>query len=70
MRILKITWVRVIVSFFAGGILNETLFLCGGDVTRPRSDSDESFVLLYALIIYFVITWYVNRFVKNTPPPL
>jgi len=69
MRSLKITWIRVVVSLFAGGILAESITLLTIDYTRPQS-SNIGLHLLFAVLIYFVLTWYVNRFVKNTPPPL
>ena len=69
MKVLKLTWARVIISFFVGGIINEIVFLTTGDITRPRTGDDTPFVLFYALIVYLILTWYVNVKTK-VPPPL
>jgi len=68
MKVLKITWTRIIISFFAGGLLNETIFHLTGDATRPRPNDQTPFVLFYALMVYLVLTWYVK--IKNRTPPL
>nr|MBB6140792.1 putative membrane protein [Mucilaginibacter sp. X5P1] len=69
MRMLKTTWIRVIASLFAGGIVAELITLSTTDYTSPQF-SNIGLHLLFAILIYFVLTWYVNKFVKNAPPPL
>lgn len=69
MRRLKTTWIRIVVSLFAGGIIAELITLSTADYTSPQS-SNIGLHLLFAVLIYFVLTWYVNKFVKNVPPPL
>jgi len=50
---LKKTWVRILVSFIAGGFISETAFILGGDLKRPRG---TDFTLLYAVLVYLFIT--------------
>ena len=70
MRRLETTWIRVIASLFAGGILAESIILLTWDDPNSLQSIHTGMQLLFAVIIYFVLTWYVNRFVKNTAPPL
>jgi hypothetical protein len=69
MRRLEPTWVRVIVSFFVGGFISELAVLLTFDPDKPQSTS-IGIHLFFGVIVYFVLTWYVKRFIKNTPPPL
>ena len=50
-----------------GGITTEIVFLSTGDPKRSRSANDPQFTLIYALIIYLVLTWAMKKF--NTPKP-
>ncbi|HZX57852.1 MAG TPA: hypothetical protein VFE54_03975, partial [Mucilaginibacter sp.] len=58
-------WVRILISLLAGGMTNEIVFLSTGSPYRHRSTNDPNFTLLYALIIFLVLTWVVNKFGKK-----
>ncbi len=59
MKYLKKTWVRVVVSLFAGGVVSELIHISTGDPNRPMT---SNFTILYAFIIYSILT----RTVKKT----
>lgn len=54
MMSLKKVWVRVIVSLLAGAVILELVYVTTG---IPLKDS---FVLLYGLIVYFILTGIVK----------
>lgn len=68
MEYLQKLWVRIIISLVAGGMATEVIFLSTGDPTRHRSVNDPNFTILYALIIFFVLTWAVKKFGKKKYP--
>jgi hypothetical protein len=59
MKYLKKTWVRVVVSLFAGGVVSELIHISTGDPNRPMT---SNFTILYTFIIYSILT----RTVKKT----
>ncbi|MGZ3778435.1 MAG: hypothetical protein ACXVI9_13025 [Mucilaginibacter sp.] len=44
----------------------EIVFLSTGSPYRHRSVNDPNFTLLYALIIFLVLTWVVKKFGTKT----
>jgi hypothetical protein len=62
-------WVRIVISLIAGGMTTELIFISTGDITRKRSVNDPNYTLLYAFIIFLLLTVVVNKFGKKTPPP-
>lgn len=67
MRLLSKTWVRVIVSLFIGGFFSEIIHISTGDPNRPRSGGETFFMILSALIVYFLLSS-VSK--KGTTPRL
>jgi hypothetical protein len=65
MAFLSKIWVRVIISLLAGGMASEIIFLVSGDPTRHRSKDDPNFTLLYALIIFLILSAVVHKFGKK-----
>jgi hypothetical protein len=61
MQRLKTPWVRIVISLFAGGIINELIFISTGDPNRPRSGADSALMFVYGAVIYFVLTAVVNK---------
>lgn len=53
MNNLKKNWVRVLISLLAGGMTTEIIHISTGDPDRPET---TNFTLLYALIIYIILT--------------
>jgi hypothetical protein len=68
MKLLQNIWVRIVISLLGGGMTTEIVFLSTGDPTRHRSANDPNFTLIYALIIYLVLTWVAKKF--GPPKPL
>jgi hypothetical protein len=61
--LLRKTWFRVIISLFAGGAVTELIHISTGDPDRPRS---SNLTLLYALIIFAVLSFLIKRTNKKT----
>lgn len=57
MNILNKLWARIIISLFGGGLTQEILHISTGDPNRPRG---MNLTLLYALIIFAVLSWIVK----------
>jgi hypothetical protein len=53
MRHLQKGWVRVLVALLGGSIISELLHISTGNPNRPRA---EGFLLLYAILVYIVLT--------------
>jgi hypothetical protein len=60
MNALRKTWLRVIISLFAGGILIELIFISTGDVTRKRPAGDSGHTIIYGIVIFLILTAGVN----------
>jgi len=67
MRFLSKTWARVIISLFAGGFFSEIIHISTGDPNRPTSGGETFFMILSALIVYFLLSS-VSK--KDTTPRL
>ncbi len=65
MKLIKNIWIRLILSLVGGGMTNEIVFLCSGDPYRHRSVNEPNFTILYAIIIFLILTAIVNRLGKN-----
>jgi len=65
MKAIKNRWVRAIISFFAGGIAHELVFISSGDPNRPRTTGDDIQPLLYDIIIFAVLTWLNSKYGKQ-----
>jgi len=70
MAFLNKLWVRVVISLIVGGMSTEIIFISTGDPTRHRSVNDPNYTLLYALIIFLILTAVVKKYGKDVPPPL
>jgi hypothetical protein len=60
MKYIKITWIRVVVSLLAGGIISELIHISTGDPNRPNSAAGIA-TIIAALIVYLLLT----NLVKN-----
>ena len=69
MAFLSKLWVRIVISLIAGGMTTEIIFISTGDITRKRSVNDSNYTLLYALIIFLLLTAVMNRLGKKKPTP-
>jgi len=58
MKYLRIIWVRIIISLLAGGMVSELIHISTGDPNRPVT---TNFSVLYALIIYGILTFWVRN---------
>lgn len=56
MKFLQNVWMRAAISLLGGGIIAELIFMSTGDPMRRRSTSDVGFALVYALIIFVLLT--------------
>ena len=63
MDALRKTWVRIIISLFGGGMASELIHVLTGDPNRPMT---TNLSLLYALIIFFILSIVANRTKKPT----
>lgn len=66
MRILRNTWLRVIISLFAGGMTSELIFIFSGDPTRHRSADEPNYSIAYALVWYILLTVLYRELRKNS----
>ena len=57
MELLKITWIRIIISGFAGSIITEILHINTGNPNRPRGQIFSILQLVFGIAIYKLITW-------------
>jgi hypothetical protein len=57
-------WVRILISFFGGGVLTELFFISTGDPNRPRTDLNHSAPIFLAIIIYFLFTYLLKKMGK------
>lgn len=58
MKYLKITWIRIVISMFSGGMITELIHISTGDPNRPMT---MNLSLLYAFIVYVILTYIVNK---------
>jgi hypothetical protein len=65
MKYLRKVWIRILVSLFAGGLMQEIIFLSTGDPTRSRKNEGSGVTLVAAVIIYGLLTYLV----RNDNPP-
>lgn len=65
MRHLKKLWVRILVSLLGGGAANEILFLSTGDITRSREHEGNGITLIATIIIFGIITFFVEVLPQN-----
>ncbi len=56
MRYLKITFVRILISFFGANLINELIFISTGRPSMPII-----FTILLAALLYYGLTLYVNN---------
>ena len=54
------------VSLLAGGMTSELVFIYSGDPYRHRSKDDPNYTILYALIVFLILTAIVKKFGKKT----
>jgi hypothetical protein len=60
MKYIQKTWVRILVSLLAGGIVAEIIHISTGDPNRPRP-GESYLVLIVAFIVFFILSAMVNR---------
>lgn len=58
MQYLKITWIRIVISLFSGGMINELIHISTGDPNRPMT---MNLSLLYAFIVYGILTFIIKK---------
>jgi len=63
MKYLKKTWIRIIISLFAGSLIAELIHISTGDPNRQGPTSLS--LLVYALIVFGILTLVVNKFNKR-----
>ena len=63
MGYLKKTWIRVVLGLIGGGMVAEIIHISTGDPNRPMT---TNLSLLYAIIIFVVLTFFVKRQNKNS----
>jgi hypothetical protein len=64
MKYLRKTWVKVLVSLIGGGMVTEIIHISTGDPNRPMT---ANLSLLYALIIFGILTFLVYKTDNNLP---
>ena len=65
MKYLKKIWVRILLSLLGGGFANEIFFLATGDATRSRDNEGSGITLIAAVIIFGIITLFVEVLPQN-----
>ncbi len=60
--LLNKTWFRLVISLLGGGVISETIHISTGDLNRPQT---SNLSLLFAIVIYAVLTLIVMRRRKN-----
>jgi hypothetical protein len=63
MNLLAKTWFRVVISLFGGFAVNEIVHISTGDPNRPQT---SNFGLLYAIVIFGLLTFVIKRTEKKT----
>ncbi len=61
MNILRKTWVRIVLSLLAGGLVTELIHISSGDPNRASTTADSYWVLIIAFVCYFILTSIFNR---------
>ena len=56
MELIQKIWFRIVISLFGGGLVSEIIHISTGDPNRPVSDNSKIMPLVYAIIIYFIMT--------------
>lgn len=56
MKYLKITWIRIVISLLAGGMITEIIQISKGDANRPATSGDSLLVIICAIISFFLLT--------------
>ena len=66
MKYLEKTWVRIIVSLLAGGIITELIMMSSADPNHTVSpDRNSTYALFLGSIIYLVLTAIISKRNKN-----
>jgi type II secretory pathway component PulF len=63
MKLIKKTWIRIVISLFAGSLTVEFIKLSSDKLNRPEY---PMLLLFFALIIFIVLTLFVKKANKNT----
>jgi preprotein translocase subunit SecY len=66
MKYLKKTWIRIIISLFAGSAITELIYIWTGDPNRPRGENSSIILLIFAFIVYGILTLMVKKSNKTT----
>ncbi len=61
MKYLKITWIRIVISLLAGGMITEIIQISKGDANSPATSGDSLLVIICAIISFFLLTSLVNK---------
>jgi len=60
MKYLKVTWIRIVISLFSAGIINEIIHISTGDPNRP--DNYSFIKITFAFIaVYLMLTNLVKK---------
>jgi hypothetical protein len=63
---LQKTWIRILISLFAAAILLNVIFVSMRDPNEKVAHRPGSlFILIFAFVIYLILTAYVKRKTKN-----
>ena len=67
MNFLQKTWIRIVVSLLAGGIITELITMHSADPNhKTSSDRNSLYAVVLGTIIFFVLTAFVKRSNKNS----
>lgn len=58
---LKKTWVRIILSIFIGGIVNELLRISSGQPNSAPSNKDSFVTFAVALIVFVLLNQWIKK---------
>ena len=61
MKYLKVTWIRVLVSLVAGGMISELVHISTGDPNRPTGSGSSMLAMVAATIVYLLLTNLVTK---------
>ena len=61
MKYIQKTWIRIIVSLLAGGMISEIVHISSGDPNRPTTNGESYLVIIFAFITFFILTTLVKK---------
>ena len=64
MRLLQNKWARILLSLLAGAFISELIHVSTGDPNRAQSEGRSMLLFVFAIIIYFGITYLLKYYGK------